>query len=575
MSEDKNEQNKKDIANINFYVFEEQERRKTPEAFLFNSEEALLIDRVIMCLSKANVLDPDIDTYQGEKNFKQIELIKAQSIEALKNIDIDIEEIKKIINKFDKNKYWSIWPYISKDDPIEYYHKFNGNSFLLYTSINKVKKVSLPPDHEFYIAKTMQERAEALHINKKSLYVSSFELYFYQFFIALFSSTENSKAKALPQNIKKPLPLINSAIFMNDSINKAILEPAAQVKEGKDDNGIEVIERGYAASQGGGVMVGFSLVQPNNDLKYSTPYTQYSAALDNAIGSIVERVKELNNGQFQCITFTKEELWRVMAGTQDKKKHPTPLQLEEIKSELKKAAITLVKGDITSELKRLKIPNDRFKEGYIEDNRLHIKEVYLTTEKGRVISCYQLLSEPILLGYNKLKTSENNKTGHVIYLPLNVLEAGGNDKQAIEIKQYLLQRVIAARCRLNEGLNERILYNSMYANGVSTPEDRAKNIQPQKEEADKERTYKSQIRKYKKQDREDVIKILEHWKAINLILDYYEIQEGTPQTDFKALHKAVKNNKAPTPKKGLAFIGVDILQNPNAPQFNTKAPLLL
>lgn len=367
-----------------------------------------------------------------------------------------------------------------------------------------------------------------------------------------------AKRKHDNTRVRKPLPQINNTVVLNDAVNNAFVNKPYEVinDNNNEPQRLYKIDQKYS-NEKEPLIVCFAMETKEKDLQINGQYDEFSAAFDNALAAISLRNEQ--NGVFTPFDVTRAEIWRVMTGTQDSKRTPTPEQDQRIAKEFEKARLTNITGDISKEIEKhdLKINDERITGGIFKANRIYAKEIQLQTEKGRFIDCIHVFDEPIILTYNKAK-------GRVLFLPLDILNTAGNEGNTIEIRNYLLHRIILMHHRPD--YSNRILYETMYQNGIQAPAERIK-----RDNYPNENWYKTRIRNAKQQDREKVREILDAWKEKQFILDYNEVQQNDPVTDFKKLSKArakaSKNGQKDIErKKGLPFIGVDIEINPNAPQ---------
>ncbi len=364
--------------------------------------------------------------------------------------------------------------------------------------------------------------------------------------LTAWKKDQEKKEKRGKFSLREPIPEIFSTIILNDAVNHKISSSdfIEQTEKG-------LIMRGYKANQAkkGATPVNVAVIltyMGDNNLKMSRPSNAYDDALECAICSISLRNEETNGGTFKRFFVTPEDIYRAMTGTQSKNIKLSPAQKDRIREGIYKLKHTDITADLSEEIRKhdLKIEEgERIVGGGMTRSRLYTGEDFVITEKGRKIFGFWIEKEPFFLTYNRAKISPNNPHGHVIYLPLDILNTAGNEGNTIEIRKYLLGRIIQM---YNEPkYSHRIKYETMYQSGIDAPEER---ISPDK--FINENSYKAQLRKEKAKDREKVCEILDAWKEKKFIKDYKQVQQGNPK-EFKS---------------GLPFIGVDITLNPNAPQ---------
>lgn len=347
------------------------------------------------------------------------------------------------------------------------------------------------------------------------------------------------KEKRKNAKTREKLPQVVNSIILNDAVSHAIVKKP--VFEDKNDAGII---RGYSVNQGNKkqpVNVAFVLTYKGDDIKLSKPSNAYDYAFENALCSISETVRQQNNGIFTPFIVTDAEIYRVMTGTQNDKRTPTPEQKKRVAATMQKTRFTDVIGDISEEIKKynLFIDDERIIGGQIKDYRINATPITFISEKGRVIDAYRINTEPIMLSYNRLKGGEH---GHLLYIPLDYLDTEDNDGNTIEIRNYLLTQILYM---LHEPKrNKKILFETMYQSGVEAPEVRINQentrTEKSKDAIKSKQTYQANIRKARAKDRERVKRILDNWIKKGFIKGYKEIKEKT------------------------AFVGVEIITNPNA-----------
>lgn len=229
--------------------------------------------------------------------------------------------------------------------------------------------------------------------------------------------------------------------------------------------------------------------------------TAYDRRVYNAIGTLW-----LNGHR----TISLTEIYDVMNGYS--KATPASHRLEAIERSLSKLKSIRCYIDMTEEVKAniikdkdalveagiIKNRKDKIKSAVIEDNMLHYRVGIIKSEQGKVYKSIQIIGEPCLLMYNRMK-------GTLLSIPMEYI--GLTDSNATEktiaFQDYLLMRIISCR---NGSLREnKILYETLYRDsGVEKP-----------------KLSKDLIR-----DRETVKKLLNEWKNKGLISSYEEVKEG-------------------------------------------------
>lgn len=365
----------------------------------------------------------------------------------------------------------------------------------------------------------------------------------------ILERAEESKRRKESAKKREKLPKLNNTIVLNDAMSHAITK-APKKEVSINDAIIRAYEVNQARQKQTPLNAVISLTYKGDDIKLSKPSNMLDAAVENGICSIVLRIEAENNNTFVPFSATYEDIWRAMIGTTNNKITPTPEQRQKIVDSINKSRFTEVVGDVSEEMKRhnYTFEDERIINGKFRRYRLNANIDTIETEKGRVIDAVTFNEEPIMLTYNKLKATDNNKNGHVLFLPLDLLNTDDNDGNAIEIKTYLLNRIIAMYYDSN--YSRTIKYAHMYQSGIDAPEVRIsrENNRTEKSKAEikSDKTYRANIRKARAKDRERVKKILEKWKQKQFIKGYEEIKDGN------------------------TFVGVKVSLNPKAPQLNAK-----
>lgn len=204
------------------------------------------------------------------------------------------------------------------------------------------------------------------------------------------------------------------------------------------------------------------------------------------------------------------EIFAVMNGYN--KSNPSSKQLDAISKSLRKFESVNVFIDFTNEINShvivdkqplidagiLKDTSDKIKSATIEDRMLHYRGGTLTSEKGQVTKSVQILSEPVLLTYNRAKKT-------LISVPMEYIgvQSVSATERNIAFQDYLLMRIM--NYKKGVMVQNEILYETIYRDsGVERPE-RAK---------DRDR------------DRETINKLLAEWKSKGLIKNYEPHKKG-------------------------------------------------
>lgn len=210
-------------------------------------------------------------------------------------------------------------------------------------------------------------------------------------------------------------------------------------------------------------------------------------------------------------TVSLNEVYSVMTGY--KRKNATKNQLEAIEMCLKKLSAVNVFIDITDEVSSkairdkqplieagiLKNSKDKIKIATIEDKMLHLKYGTLESKSGNIFKSIKIVTEPILLTYNRAKKT-------LITIPMEYIGLSNTNatEKSIAFQDYLLMRIIGFK---NGKLRQnKILYETLYRDsGVDKPTD------------------KSNF----KRDREAIKRMMSEWQGAGLISHYEEFKQGS------------------------------------------------
>jgi hypothetical protein len=132
--------------------------------------------------------------------------------------------------------------------------------------------------------------------------------------------------------------------------------------------------------------------------------------------------------------FSLEELYKTMT----QKEKATSNQLEKIKISLMRLNGHRISIDVSAEVKGKVIKNDEsiIQNGFISSNLLQYKEFSVTTERGKTKTWIQILDEPILFSYSKLKNNQ------IISVPVKLLEMNCRaTEKTIAVRDYLIKEI--------------------------------------------------------------------------------------------------------------------------------------
>lgn len=335
-------------------------------------------------------------------------------------------------------------------------------------------------------------------------------------YIYINTEAPSDPAELVTRTIRNPLAKINTYGMMNDKVNHHLIggDIFTQATNGQY---VLAIKTNQAAKGREQVIVSTALTFEGVETNLTKRMTAFDSAVYNALSTCYYYNSRDNRGSNLYIT--PQEIWRIMNGTQDANKNPSPTQLKRVSASIDKMRFTRLYMDITEEIKGKyisDIEDERIKGGSIDASLLHADKVTFTTEKGRIIEGYEIMKEPILYTYNAAKN-------HILFCPLEMLDISdttGNEGNTTEIKNYLLQQIILMQ---NTKRSRRILFDTMYSSiGLETPEQRT-----DKESYVNDNTYKTKIKQEAKKDRDKAAAILESWKAKKFIKGFKLVKKGS------------------------------------------------
>ena len=346
-------------------------------------------------------------------------------------------------------------------------------------------------------------------------------------YIYTYTQAPNADPIAINEDIRKPLQRIKTYGLMNDKIVHQLIAGDFTSQDINGQLSFLAAVNQFETKNKGPVIVTMALTFTGENAALLKRMTAFDNAVYNAISTAFYYHKR--KGTKDSFYITPQEIWRLMNGTQDTRKNPSPGQISKVCNSMDKMRFTRLYMDISEELKtfKMKINDERITKGKIDTYLLKSDKVSFTTEKGKQIVGYRIDNEPILYTYNAAKN-------RILYVPFDLLDTTnttGNEGNTIEFRNYLLQQIQL----MYEGKRDskRILYKSIYeATGIETPESRInKNIYSN------ENTRRSATTQEAKKDREKIAAILKAWKEKEYILDFSPVI------------------------KGRAFIGIDIELN--------------
>lgn len=348
-------------------------------------------------------------------------------------------------------------------------------------------------------------------------------------YIYIYTHKPNVEPEAITDDIRLPLPLIETYGLMNDKVSHQLIAGDFTQQDTDGQLSFWAGVRQSPATSKAPVIVTMALTFEGAQTKLSKRMSGIDNAVYNAVATAFYYHKRSSSGRPFYIT--PQEIWRLMNGTQDAKKNPSAAQMQKVCDSMDKMRFTRLYMDISEEIKayNLTFEDERLKSGAIDTYMLKSDKVSFTTEKGKTLIGYRVDQEPILYTYNAAKD-------HVLFVPFDLLDTSqttGNEGSTIEIRNYLLQQIELMYNGQRDSL--RILYETIYkATGLESPEERTRG-----NTYTNENTRRSALTQEAKRDREKIAAILTAWKAKDYITDFCPV------------------------KKGRAFIGVDITLNTN------------
>lgn len=183
-----------------FYELEEEGREKNPEAYLLTAKESKLIEKADICLHKAGTLY--LDLYEKNKTPELLTALVKDTFKAFSDDKINIKKLRGLVDRFKQGLYWSIAPEIVQKTDKNGVVVSSGTMNYKITTNEKepLHDVILSPEHPFFKAETMQERARALNLTDFHLYLSNYELNILETLDYLFSLYDSNQKELPPPN---------------------------------------------------------------------------------------------------------------------------------------------------------------------------------------------------------------------------------------------------------------------------------------------------------------------------------------------------------------------------------------
>ena len=224
--------------------------------------------------------------------------------------------------------------------------------------------------------------------------------------------------------------------------------------------------------------------------------TPFDRAVHNAIATLWE-IGHRNKTTFNEY-LTPRVIFQLLSGNDGESKDVSPEMRKAILRSVDKMKHTGIIIDASDEAKILGYKDFKHIGSLLEVERVESMKI-----NGRKVEdCIHIFRSPVLYEYAKLK----NQIGSINIKMLNVPKFR-NTAENIELKEYLLQRIIAMK-NLKSRMSETIRYETIYDYLRIEAATKA-----------------SLLLKYKKV-RDKVKKLLDFWKGKKLIKDYKEEKEG-------------------------------------------------
>lgn len=241
--------------------------------------------------------------------------------------------------------------------------------------------------------------------------------------------------------------------------------------------------------------------------KGQRPITTYAKIIYDGLDGITPKLSAFDKSVYNAINslyeagqreVTNQMIYRVMKG--DSKARITPKRAEEINNSVHRCAGKVIHIKAGQEITIGKYKN--IDPEYV-GNLLTI-EGKIITLNGTRCSCYEITTPPMLYRYAKGKGQIGSCPINILNVPINMTD------EVIGIRDYLLEWIMALKNPKNGQINNERTYEKIYE----------RFIMDQVDLKDKKRKIRDQVKK-----------ILDHWKDENYITDYEEIKKG------RALHK--------------------------------------
>jgi hypothetical protein len=301
--------------------------------------------------------------------------------------------------------------------------------------------------------------------------------------------------------------------FLNDLLDVLPTEVTVRKKRGKIEQVTSMCSFSYVDD------ADLEILNKNGRFKI----TAYDRRVYNAVGTLW-----LNERR----TISLTEIFAIMNGYA--KSNPSSKQLQAVERSIAKLNSIRISIDMTEEAQAniikdkdalikagiLKSKSDKVKSVILKGNMLYCEVGVITSEQGKVFKIVQIIKEPSLLTYNRVKNT-------LISIPMKYIGLTNSNatEKTMAFQDYLLMRIISyQRGKMREN---KILYETLYRDsGIDRPKG-AKDFF---------------------RDRETVRKLFDEWQKKGLILSYNEVKEGQSFVGIvfqvESEHKAIKENKS-------------------------------
>lgn len=267
----------------------------------------------------------------------------------------------------------------------------------------------------------------------------------------------------------------------------------------------------------------------NDEIQYNKKIDQFDIAVCQAIANLYWDFRKINE---KCLV-TPRDIWKKMYGKTEKAR-PSSEQIKKVSDSVDKMRFARTIVDFTGNVKYMTVDNEKITVAKRDTYFIKAEKVSFETEKGKVLEGYFIMDEPVLFKYNREKNS-------LITVPYVLLDTTGDKNigsYTAEFTNFLLQWSMR---RIKMSVDKDILeIETVYKKtGLETPEERA-----DRNNHTSDNSYKTNIRKMYKSDREKIESILNTWIEKGEVIKEYKImKKGSSITGYEIMFKVKKQNK--------------------------------